>query len=154
MLLLHRSCQCEPACGACSALEVMFRPLMLQAKLKAKGKAKGMLTRPDSTIASSGSDIFVTAPEINKRHRQCICECKCYSDTLTCDLVFYRSDRCMGNNSSTPVTPQTIYKAASANNVQLLIVSFTACKAARCAFVCCLQAKLLTELSYGACIHG
>lgn len=29
----------------------------------------------------------------------------------------------MGNNASTPVTPQTIYKAASANNVSLLIVS-------------------------------
>ncbi|DBA84967.1 TPA: hypothetical protein ACH3X2_005708 [Trebouxia sp. C0005] len=31
----------------------------------------------------------------------------------------------MGNNSSTPVTPQTIYKAASANNVQLLIEVLT-----------------------------
>ena len=29
----------------------------------------------------------------------------------------------MGNSNSAPVTPQTIYKAASSNNVQLLIVS-------------------------------
>jgi cytochrome c553 len=55
----------------------------------------------------------------------------------------------MGNNNSTPVTPQTIYKAASANNVQLLIVSFAACKAAHCAFVWRLHAKLLFALSYG-----
>ncbi len=55
----------------------------------------------------------------------------------------------MGNNNSTPVTPQTVYKAASANNVQLLIVSFAACNAAHCAVVWRLHTKLLIALSYG-----
>jgi len=104
---------------------------MLQA---AKGKAKGMLTGPDPIASFLGSDIFRDRFQ-NKRHRQCICECKWCNDILTCDFILYRSDRCMGNSNSTPVTPQTIYKAASANNVQLLIVSLAACKAAHCALV-------------------
>ena len=126
----------------------MYRALMLQAKLKAKRKSERHADWTRFHHRFLGISHFRDRSR-NKRHRQCNCECQCCSDILNRDLVLYRSDRCMGNNNSTPVTPQTIYKAASANNVQLLIVSFAACKAGHCAFVWRLHAKLLFALSYG-----
>jgi len=51
---------------ACPALQVDVSRVDATGKAESKkAKAKGLLTGPDSTIASLGSDIFVTTPEIN-----------------------------------------------------------------------------------------